>query len=305
MIIVTSISPRTRALQPTAYTLAGQTVVFDQAVTALSEYASPAYVPKQSEYPALQPELAATVDEVYRGPAPIDGRLREVTVWQTAVGVQIDVDAQPVCQLDIDQAAIHLLCSDGLGSRVNLEVITGPALILLLQRRSIYCLHAGAVHSRAGVIAMVAESGAGKSTLSAHDAEDWRQVSDDLLPVRLSGDGDSSEVSLLPDYPQLKLPNARVAWLPSQAFALDYLVRINPQPAEVFECRRLPLQSAMLQLIRHTVAAKLFDASSLAAHAEFAKRFCQCVPAFEIAYPRALDQLPDLRQQLVDALLTT
>ena len=305
VIKVTFISTSTPAPEPTAYTLAGETVLFDQPVPALAAYLAPTNVQIGSECALLQHTPVATGELVYRGPAPINGRVREVTVWRTVVGVQINVDAQPICQLDYQQAVIQVLSAQGLDSRVNLEVITGPAIILLLQRRGIYCLHAGAIQSEAGTIALVAESGAGKSTLSAHAADDWRQVSDDLLPVTLLASGREVGVSLLPAYPQLKLPHARVPDLPSRTLALDYLVRISPEPTQRFEYRRLSLQSGMLQLIRHTVAAKLFGAESLVAHAEFAKQLCQRVPVVEIAYPRALDQLPILRQQIVAALLTT
>ncbi len=305
MIKVSSISTTKAESKPTTYVLAGQTVVFDQPVAALEAYAASLDLQKSTQLIGSLRTPEATSDLVYRGPAPIDGRLREVSVWRTDVGVQIDVDTQAICQLHFQHMAIQLLDTQGLNSRVNLEVITGPAIILLLQRQGIYCLHAGAIQSRAGTIALIAESGAGKSTLSTHVADDWRQISDDLLPVTLSVSEPETGVILLPAYPQLKLPRASVPDLPASELPLNYVVRINPQPTPKFECHRLSPQNAMLQLIRHTVAAKLFDIQSLAAHAEFAKQFCQRVPVFEIVYPRDLDRLPELRQEIVAALSTT
>jgi hypothetical protein len=59
---------------------------------------------------------------------------------------------------------------------------------------------------------------------------------------------------------------------------------------------------AMLQVVRHTVAAKLFDATTLREHARFAKKVSSLVPVIEVSYPRDLDKLDQLRHSIIDYL---
>jgi serine kinase of HPr protein (carbohydrate metabolism regulator) len=73
---------------------------------------------------------------------------------------------------------------------------------LLLQRR-VLPLHGSAVAVNGKAIAFVGESGAGKSTLaSAFLGRDYPLLSDDVIPVRFSIDGDPH---VAPAYPQQKL----------------------------------------------------------------------------------------------------
>ena len=67
----------------------------------------------------------------------------------------------------------------------------------------------------------------------------------------------------------------------------------------------LPRVQAMLQIVRHTVAAKLFDTDTLREHARFAKKVSTLVPVVEVSYPRDLDKLDYLRQSIIDYLSST
>ena len=83
---------------------------------------------------------------------------------------------------------------------------------------------------------------------------------------------------------------------------LDYLLRINPVPSEKLGFAELSRTEAMLQVVRHTVAAKLFDSNALHQHAGVARKVSMCVPVIEISYPRNIDQLSSLRESIVDYL---
>jgi len=74
----------------------------------------------------------------------------------------------------------------------------------ILHLRGTTCLHASAVATEDGVVAFVGPSGAGKSTLAAAlVSRGWSLVSDDVLPLRRSPDGD--EVLAGPGLPELRL----------------------------------------------------------------------------------------------------
>jgi len=285
------------------YVLAGQPIVFQSKVMSLEAYAGGAVPPLLSEslVPPAQALLNSTNAELkYTGPAPFHQRQREVSYWRSGTRAQIDVDGVAVCQLELDQAHIHLLNDAPFDEGLNLEVTVGPALVLLLSQMGTFCLHAGAVSTSAGNIAFVAESGVGKSTLSTHAGNDWRQLSDDTLPVLLAH---AESPKLCSDFPQLKFVEACVPDRPDGNQSLDFLIRLNPESSESMVLTQVKKPAAMLQIVRHTVAAKLFDASTLEQHVQFAKVVANVVPMFELNYPRKLSSLPELRTQIVEELI--
>ncbi len=297
--------PQDSAIVATAhhYVLAGQPVVFESKVSALESY----YIgPASRQFSELLthfsgPDLlnATNAELKYTGQAPLYEQVRKVEFWRSGARAQVNVDGRAICQLDFEESHIHLLSSGSFDDRLNLEVIVGPALVLLLAQMDIYCLHAGAVTTPVGNLAIVAESGVGKSTLSAHRDGLWQQLSDDILPIMLLP---SLKPELLPDYPQLKFTNAAVPDCPKGDQSLDFLIRIDPQPGDAFVLKEIKQQPAMLQIVRHTVAAKLFDAPAMEQHTLFAKNVANEVPMLELSYPRKLSQLPQLRMQIIEEL---
>jgi len=236
----------------------------------------------------------------YIGKAPFESKLRVVHFWRSGDRAQLDIGGVPSCQIDFSQLHIHILNHQSLGTGLNLELIMGPALVLLQAQCQTYCMHAGAVDTPVGRIGIIAESGAGKSTLSRHVDKHWSQVSDDILPLSINEA--EKLINVLPDFPQLKLANNLVVDSPKKNQPLDYLLRISPEPSESIGFTELSRRPAMLQVVRHTVAAKLFDSSILRQHAHFAKRVSSFVPMIEISYPRDIDQLDHLRASIIDYL---
>jgi hypothetical protein len=236
----------------------------------------------------------------YFGKANFDAEFREVRYWRSAKRGQLDIEGVPVCQIDFDESHIHVLNCESLGVGLNMELITGPALVLLLALRETYCMHAGSVDTKVGRIGIIAESGAGKSMLSKHAGDDWCQVSDDIMPLSISQSG--LTIDVLPDFPQLKLQNNSVENPVNRPQPLDYLLRVNPVPSETISFSVLPRVQAMLQVVRHTVAAKLFDAETLHRHANFAKKVSSLVPVIEVSYPREFDKVDQFRESIVEYL---
>ena len=286
------------------YNVAGQMLVCQNTMQGLAAFTAGLAAGQPTDFLSEFAEptvMTATNSELrYAGKAYFEKQFREVRFWRTGKCGQLDVDGVPACQIDFAEAHIHVLNDEPLGVGLNLELITGPALVLLLTLHQTYCMHAGAVDTSVGRIGIIAESGAGKSTLSAHEGDRWSQVTDDIMPVTVNDV--SATVDVLPDFPQLKLTNHLVADGPNSKKPLDYLLRVNPAPSDNISFEILPPKQAMLQVIRHTVAAKLFDSSVLQQHANFAKKVSALVPVIEVSYPRDLDQLDNLRDAIVEYL---
>ncbi|MFQ3245345.1 MAG: dephospho-CoA kinase [Arenicella sp.] len=294
------------------YRIAGQQLVCQEVMDGLAAYACDVKTQKSIDLAAnfVEPAVmtATNYSPRYSGGAFFDSKFREVQYWRSQQHGQLDIDGVPACQINFSEPHIHMLNTDPLGVGLNLELITGPALVLLLSLGGTYCMHAGAVDTAAVRIGIIAESGAGKSTLSQHVDDGWRQVSDDIMPLQISNSG--SQIEVFTDFPQLKLSNNKVQHSDSDGDndggtdrkKLDYLLRINPVPGKSISFSRLPRVQAMLQVVRHTVAAKLFDATTLREHARFAKKVSTLVPVIEVSYPRDLDKLDQLRHSIIDYL---
>ena len=283
------------------YRLANHQMVFQEPVSALSAFsegpASSSFssvLSKPSHLDVFGPENAVLE---YEGQARFENRMQNVECWVQGKVRQINVDGKPVCRVSIKDRHIHLLNDNSFDEQLNLEVVTGPALIILMARRKTYCMHAGAVSTPYGNIAFIAESGLGKSTLSAHESPQWRQLSDDILPIRLR-----NRKAFLSDYPQLKLRNAHVEEPVRSELELNLIVRLSADQPQQPEFRRMSNTEAMLEIVRHTVAAKLFDQKQMTQHTSYAKRLCLDVPIVELSYPRDLEKLTVLRRAITDYL---
>jgi hypothetical protein len=175
------------------------------------------------------------------------------------------------------------------------EAALGPALVLGLALRRIFCLHAGAVARGDRAVAFVGGSGAGKSTLAARlpGAGDggWRRVADDVLPVAADG----GAVWALAHFPQFKLAPAEQAAGAADArlrLAAVYLLDPAEEVRGEVTARDLGGRDAAVALARHTVAARLFAPAELGTHLDFCAQAAARLPVRRLAYPRRLDVLP-------------
>lgn len=306
MIIVSTLNSYDWS-QAQIYNLAGKRVLFQTACPILKSFhLEEAPVEAVVEASMLAQEcLDLIIDsddmpEVYSGPAPFGDRMREVSFRRLDDFARLELDGELVCEIDFSNSHIHLIRDGGFSNAINIQLVTGPAMIILLASLKTYCLHSSAVSTRQGVIAITAESGAGKSTLSWHAGEGWQQLADDIVPILY--EKSVSGVRLSKDFPQLKLENACAQGLCRDDPSIDLILRLNPKPANVISFRRMPKSEAMLQFVRHTVAVRLFDEKIMRRHTKFANYFASKVPMIELSYPRDLMQLTELREQIVDYL---
>ncbi|GAA6138440.1 hypothetical protein NBRC116583_21870 [Arenicella sp. 4NH20-0111] len=236
----------------------------------------------------------------YQGPAPFGDRQRDVTYRRDDEFATIELDDELVCEMNLENSHIHLLRDGGFANMVNVELVTGPAMMIVLAYLKTYCLHASAVRTKAGVVAFVGESGAGKSTLAWQAGDGWQQLSDDIAPILY--DPKRAGIQVSTEFPQLKLENAIAPTQIEQAASVDFIVRLNPTPSSSISFKELTRAEAMLQFVRHTVGVKLFDRKIMRRHSKFAQYVATKIPVIELSYPRDLLGLTDLREEIVEYL---
>ncbi len=309
MIRVTQVSS-TSAELPSAwhYTLGGQRVVFQSRIQALDAYeegpASDRYAGLLKSLGAASTKKLSEAHHHYTGLAPFAGGLKEIQCWHHLGYYQLNVQGKPVCTVDVENKHIHVLNDSPFDERLNLEIVTGPAMMLLMAAEGTFTLHGGAIqiagNDASRVVAFIAESGTGKSTLSADAGAAWPQLADDMLP--LSRGNEDERGFLVHGYPQLKLDQAAPEHRIDSKHRLAALFRLSPIPADAIGFRHINKSEALLQVVRHTVAAKLFDEYTMRRHARFARELCLAVPMLEVEYPRDLARLPELQQQIMQAV---
>ena len=184
---------------------------------------------------------------------------------------------------------------------VVVEAALGPALILALALQGTWTLHASAVFSDDRAVAFVGESGNGKSTLAGFLGREgrpgWRLLADDMLPV-VPGPGG---LDVLPHFPQLKLAgeDCSPAALPERMpLAAIYVLPPAAGRSKAVQVRRLGSRDAALAVVRHTVAARLFDGALLARHLAFCAHAAAHIRICRLTYPHRYELLPAVRDAI-------
>jgi hypothetical protein len=240
-------------------------------------------------------------DIVCRSTGWLAGAWRNVAVWRHRQGLLLRVEGVGEFAVTTDGIAVIGPEVTPVAVAALAEALLGAPLVLALALQGVWSLHASALSADGQVIAFAGESGNGKSTLAAclNDAgqDGWRRVADDALPVSIEADG----VVALPHFPQLKLTD--VEQYPVDApssLPLAAVYVIGPQTAgqDSVSLQRLGQRQAMQALIRHTVAARLFDQPLLAAHLDFCAEAAARIPVWRLAHPHRREVLP----QVCDAI---
>lgn len=282
------------------YGVAGQEVDADIALPALAPFAAPG--PVESERSCTVPSLSGIEGdvEIFRGDAWLAEDTRFVECRHSSAGYTIDVEG--VGSLSVGASGDCVVFG---GDRraiddVVHQLLLGPGLILALSLRGTYCLHASAVARKGGVAVFLGESGAGKSTLAAFLAgsvgSGWQAVADDLLPVAL----DERGLWALPRYPQLKLQVDRQPSLPLPERMPVHSVYLleNVPSARAVSLRSLSGVDGALALVKHTVAAMLFDRDLLARHLRFCVGAAAAIDVRRLSFPRRRSELAAMRSVL-------
>jgi hypothetical protein len=216
----------------------------------------------------------------------------------------------------------------GVEARELNNIVTGPALGVLLQQRGRIVLHASAVALNHHAVGFLGGPRWGKSTTAAAMLGRGHEVvTDDVLAVDIES---AANPIVFPGFPQLKLwPEAAVA---SLGDAPEQLPRIHPQVEkrarrtdDAFVRELLPLRclyvlspptdgqseaeieplrphQAFIELTRHSYCAPVPGAMDAAADFQRRTRLANRVPIFRLNVRRSLDSLPELAKSLEEHL---
>ncbi len=235
---------------------------------------------------------------VYSGVSIVAGRERAVRCMRSDLGFILEMEGFRPVHVSQDGDQITRLAPLPLPpGDPEIEALFGPAFILSLALKGVFCLHASALEL-GHPAAFLGPSGAGKSTLARIASESRRAVrlSDDVLPVTVF----EGAVLALPGYPQLKLGigeqwgSDRPEGVLLQAL---YVLSVPGVPAPgggAAEILLLTRRDAVLSLARHTVASRLFDRDLTERHLRFCEDVASRIPVQALGYPRSLDVLPDV-----------
>ncbi len=73
-------------------------------------------------------------------------------------------------------------------------------------------------------------------------------------------------------------------------------------PASQIALERKPPRDALLQVVRHSVGAKLLNSIELQRHTLFSAQLANAVPMWRLAYPRDRALLTDVRNAILEAV---
>ena len=236
---------------------------------------------------------------------------REVECWSAPPGTRLRVaggrdfyiapDGRAIVPVDETKAraAQNLKALFSL-SRLDREILAGPALVLALALRGTWCLHASAATFQDSLIVFLGESGQGKSTLAAYlttaESSSWQLVADDILPITIS----TGEMVAWPRFPQLKLPSQAQPGvdLPEQFLVSKVCVLMDANKGDMPGMQLLPAGQSAQAYLSHIAGTRLFEPELLAKHLTFCTQAAGRVPVYQLAYPHQWEALPRLREDL-------
>lgn len=278
--------------------IAAQTLTTDETLGELLLLSYPAFAETVAVAFGHHRKVVDAGHLTYRGSGFIASAWREVECYLGSSGYLLSVDGVASFSIDSQGTVINLLSAvPGTTADVLVQTILGPVLILALALRDTWCLHASAVTFEHGAVAFLGESGQGKSTLASYlgseNSSTWQLLADDILPVALSPGG----LDALARYPQLKLPPDRQpAAFARERTPLRAIYLLDPAKTGhgPVTTHALPVRAAALMLVRHTVAARLFDDHLQAKHLAFCADAAAQVPVRRLVYPHRYDRLPQV-----------
>jgi hypothetical protein len=286
------------------YRIAGFEFRFSHPVNELEPYRC------SNSRPAAAPEPPVPIiqERYCTATGWIAGEWRKVECWSAPPGLllrvaggsdfYINTGGQEITPVLQEGSQLRILNKEL--TRLDVEILLGPALVLALALRGTWCLHASAAvyHDRA--IAFLGESGFGKSTLAASLATDgtpaWGLLADDILPVTLG----TEAVTTWPHFPQLKLPidsQPGRNW-PEQIPLREICILTRAASESEPELHRLSPGDAAQVLLSHTAGTRMFTKELLAKHLDECAEAVRQLSVYRLAYPHRKSALPRMKELL-------
>ncbi|PKL66570.1 MAG: hypothetical protein CVV28_10525 [Methanobacteriales archaeon HGW-Methanobacteriales-1] len=191
-------------------------------------------------------------------------------------------------------------------------LILGPALGILLHQRGRLVLHASAVHMNDVAVAFMGHNGAGKSTTTfSFMNSGYPLIADDILSIEFR---DNTPV-VYPGLPRIKLwpesmeifdksmktfpihPESRkrsyfVEDFCNQVVSLKHIYAIENKDKTYLE--ELNPQEALIELIRNSYCANIFQNSDQAENLEEYGKIVKNVSIKQLNIERSLDKIPEM-----------
>jgi len=232
-----------------------------------------------------------------------------------APGLRLLVAADGQC------VALDHPCAFALDDPAISQSVLGPGLLLALALQGSFAFHASAAVLGERAVVFLGDSGAGKSTLAAdldqRWADGWQRLADDVLPVAPAADGG---LDAWPEFPQLKLaaeaqyvadgsrpervPVAAIYLLDAfNATTADSAPTAATAPAETAAADEVMItavspRDAVLTLVAHTMAGRLFAPDLAVRHFAFCAAAAAAVPLKHLRYPRRMEALDAVAEAL-------
>ena len=295
--------------------MAGIWVEVDTVIDVLSSFVSVATDMRVARLPDVSPRSTPTWRSTGSG---------SLGSWDLAYSATFNphsgytIDLAPGLRLlvaaDGQGVALDHPCAFALDDPAIAQSILGPGLLLALALQGSFAFHAGAAALGERAAVFLGDSGAGKSTLAAdldqRRADGWQRLADDVLPVAPAADGG---LDAWPEFPQLKLAaeaqyvagGSRPERVPVAAiYLLDAFSASTDAPASASDIAAavtistVSPRDAMLALVAHTMAGRLFAPDLAARHFAFCAAVAAAVPLKRLRYPRRLEALDAVAQAL-------
>ncbi|MEZ5496406.1 MAG: hypothetical protein R3F25_06200 [Gammaproteobacteria bacterium] len=199
-------------------------------------------------------------------------------------------------QLTVNQSTyfINQKSISSQNQEIDKTILLGPALCLNLAMNNVFCLHSSAFKIKETTFVLMAESGTGKSTIARHfhQQKNTRRIADDILPLKVV----KGEVILFPQFPQLKLSSDEQYH--GENLTGRIVLLFANKNSESVSLTKLQTFDAAKNLIKHTVASRLFSQQELANHMDFCHKVASDLPAFQLTYPHQENSLKQLSELL-------
>lgn len=199
-------------------------------------------------------------------------------------------------QLTVNQSTyfINQKSISSQNQEIDKTILLGPALCLNLAMNNVFCLHSSAFKIKETTFVLMAESGTGKSTIARyfHQQKNSCRIADDILPLKVV----KGEVILFPQFPQLKLSSDEQYH--GENLTGRIVLLFANKNSESVSLTKLQTFDAAKNLIKHTVASRLFSQQELANHMDFCHKVASDLPAFQLTYPHQENSLKQLSELL-------
>lgn len=243
---------------------------------------------------------SACSEPLYADNAILNGEARFVECSLHASGYVLRAPGIGTFEVALDGSIGECTIESGADPATVEVVRLGPVLVLSLALQGKFCLHASAVGFDGRAVAFLGASGTGKSTLAAllHARGLAPLVADDILPL-------GAAATVFPRFPQLKLSSAQQPWrgLPeSLPLAGVYLLGSPAERGPDVTSERLQTRDALVALVSHTVATRLFGPDLLARHLDLVGELAETVPVRRLRYPRRFSVAAEVHRVVVSDL---